>query len=349
MPKRKVEVETARLEARIPVHVYEQMQRAADLCGLTLTDYLIATAGEDARRIVEDADIVRLAPEDQVRFAAMLSKSHRPNERLSREAKRHVELIERRSVGLFDFRGVKNSMRSLPSIKPLRIPQVHYSGRLCMYPCAGSDIAPVIRAFGHEFDTFLFVDLSYAFRKSFKLQLEGWAPVAETRHLKGPAVSPVQFIAAGKFGHRDVEPAWLRQEYRHVATSRTIEIVLRRGFGEYALHELADGSLDMFIHRGDSLGEGGSGVTFLGNQSRRHTPLSCMLSVLKRKLAFPALIASDGSNTPIKELRNAAMGDDSIMQFSGQGLAWERVGSLEDGHRKGTVVWRVSESGKARA
>src|SRR3546814_17059711 len=66
------EVETARLEARVPVNVYEQMQRAARLRGLTLTGYLIATAGEDARRQVEEADVLRLAAEEQVRFAQEL-------------------------------------------------------------------------------------------------------------------------------------------------------------------------------------------------------------------------------------------------------------------------------------
>lgn len=96
MPKPRVEAETARLEARIPVRIYDQMQRAARLCGMTLTGYLIATAGEDARRVVEDAEIMRLAREDQIRFAAALIDPPEPNERLVRAAKRHAELIQRR-------------------------------------------------------------------------------------------------------------------------------------------------------------------------------------------------------------------------------------------------------------
>jgi uncharacterized protein (DUF1778 family) len=96
MPKPQVETETARLEARVPVQVYDHMQRAARLRGMTLTGYLIATAGEDARRVVEDADIMRLARQDQIRFAQALIDPPKPNERLSRAAKRHAELIERR-------------------------------------------------------------------------------------------------------------------------------------------------------------------------------------------------------------------------------------------------------------
>lgn len=96
MPKPLAENDTARLEARIPVQVYDQMQRAARLRGMTLTGYLIATAGEDARRVVEDAEIMRLARADQSRFAEALINPPQPNERLTRAAKRHAGLIERR-------------------------------------------------------------------------------------------------------------------------------------------------------------------------------------------------------------------------------------------------------------
>ncbi|MQT15256.1 DUF1778 domain-containing protein [Rhizobiales bacterium Sp-1] len=96
MPKSQTEAETARLEARIPVEIYDQMQRAARLRGMTLTGYLIATAGEDARRVIEDAEILRLAREDQIRFAEALIDPPAPNARLSRAAKRHADLIERR-------------------------------------------------------------------------------------------------------------------------------------------------------------------------------------------------------------------------------------------------------------
>ncbi|MBM3558234.1 MAG: DUF1778 domain-containing protein [Alphaproteobacteria bacterium] len=96
MPKPATEAETARLEARVPVQVYDQMQRAARLRGLTLTGYLIATAGEEARRIVEDAEVMRLARADQIRFAETLIAPPGPNEKLTRAAKRHAALIGRR-------------------------------------------------------------------------------------------------------------------------------------------------------------------------------------------------------------------------------------------------------------
>jgi uncharacterized protein (DUF1778 family) len=87
--------ETARLEARIPAQVYNQMQRAAKLRGMTLTGFLLATAGEQARHIVEEADIIRLSREDQIRFAEALIDPPQPNQKLRDAAKRHAELIER--------------------------------------------------------------------------------------------------------------------------------------------------------------------------------------------------------------------------------------------------------------
>lgn len=96
MPKPLAKDETARLEARIPVQVYDRMQRAARLRGMTLTGYLIATAGEEARRTVEDAEILRLARADQIRFAEALVEPPAPNARLARAARRHAELIEPR-------------------------------------------------------------------------------------------------------------------------------------------------------------------------------------------------------------------------------------------------------------
>ena len=86
----------ARLEARVPVPVYDTLQRAAQLRGMTLTSYVIATAGADARRVVEEAEILRLAHADQVRFAEALIDPPKPTDRLKRAAERHAALIQPR-------------------------------------------------------------------------------------------------------------------------------------------------------------------------------------------------------------------------------------------------------------
>jgi uncharacterized protein (DUF1778 family) len=83
----------SRLEARIPTPVYEAMERAATLRGLTLTAYVTATMGEDARRTIEEADIIRLSREGQIAFAEALINPPAPSARMLAAKRRHAELI----------------------------------------------------------------------------------------------------------------------------------------------------------------------------------------------------------------------------------------------------------------
>lgn len=98
MPKTKTpdKEATSRLEARIPTRVYEQMERAATLRGLSLTAYVIATAGEDARRTIEETEILRMARSDQIAFAQALIDPPAPNAKLAGAKRRHAALIQKR-------------------------------------------------------------------------------------------------------------------------------------------------------------------------------------------------------------------------------------------------------------
>jgi len=82
----------SRLEARIPTSLYQAMERAAKLRGLTLTAYVTATMGEDARRTIEEADILRLSRADQIAFAKALINPPAPNAKLLAAKRRHAEL-----------------------------------------------------------------------------------------------------------------------------------------------------------------------------------------------------------------------------------------------------------------
>lgn len=93
MVKTTTDNSTARLEARIPSDVYETMQRAAKLSGMTMTSFIVTTMGKRAAEIVEEADILRLSREDQVRFAEALLNPPPANARLRRAARRHAEMI----------------------------------------------------------------------------------------------------------------------------------------------------------------------------------------------------------------------------------------------------------------
>ncbi len=65
-------VRTARVEARIAPDALAVVRRAAELQGRSVSDFLVAAALKDAQRTIEDAQIIRLAVDDQQRFADLL-------------------------------------------------------------------------------------------------------------------------------------------------------------------------------------------------------------------------------------------------------------------------------------
>ena len=219
--------------------------------------------------------------------------------------------------------------------------EARYPGKVFMYPCSGQDISESIRAFGDQMDTFLFVDIGYQFQQFRMPATPGWSEVVGSVMVVGQPRDSIRNVENGKTHYREVQPAWRSSSYQNVDTGRLIDVVFRRGFGQYALHEVADGTLGMFMHRGDSAGEGGSGTCFLANRRMTHEPISRLLDVIKRKLATPALIASDGSNTTIRQLVAGARGDDSIKSFRKHGLEWTRAASMPGNAGRQTVLWQV--------
>lgn len=222
--------------------------------------------------------------------------------------------------------------------------EVCRTGPVFIYPCAGRDIVEPVLAFGAQLDTFVFVDIWYQFGRFEMPALPGWHEVSGSVVLEGEPVDEMRSVVVGKRRYREISPAWRRSKYCHDETGRQIGLVFRRGFGQYALHELRDGSLGMFFHRGDSGGEGGSGVIYLGNRRMSHAPISMLMDVVKHKLAYPARIVSDGSNTSIRQLVAAGQGDESVTAFVSHGLHWERVGALSTrvGDSRHSVIWRVT-------
>lgn len=215
------------------------------------------------------------------------------------------------------------------------------AGTTFFYPCAGMDAVDPIEQFGSVFDVFVFVDTQYDLTHFHPPHVPGWVEESSSIEVEGPLRGQPKTVVEENAKYRDLAPAWRRSRFVHQGTGREIAVVFRRGFGQYALHELEDQSIGMFLHRGDSSGEGGSGVIFLGNQRLDHPPISMMMDVLKRKLAYPALVGSDGSNTRIPQLR-AATTDESVQGFESHCLKWTRWGEMPSQSRERTVIWRVS-------
>lgn len=60
---------TSRIEARISPDALAIVKRAAEIQGRSVSDFVVAAALEAAHRTIEEAQIIRLAVEDQRAFA----------------------------------------------------------------------------------------------------------------------------------------------------------------------------------------------------------------------------------------------------------------------------------------
>jgi uncharacterized protein (DUF1778 family) len=86
---------TERLEARVPREQKQLFQRAAELRGLTLTDFVIGTLQQAALQTVEDHNVIRLAVEDQRTFVDALMSPPAPNKALQKAAERYRRTVAR--------------------------------------------------------------------------------------------------------------------------------------------------------------------------------------------------------------------------------------------------------------
>jgi len=83
---------STRLEARISPEVLAIVRRAAEIQGRSLSDFVVTAAQEAAQRAIEDAQVLRLAVEDQQALVAALLDPPRPNAALRRAAAAHGRL-----------------------------------------------------------------------------------------------------------------------------------------------------------------------------------------------------------------------------------------------------------------
>ena len=91
MPQRSLR--TARVEARIAPEALRIVQRAADLQGRSISDFLVCAAQEAARKAIDEARNIRLSAADQNRFAKLLMKPPALAPAMKRARKAHVRLI----------------------------------------------------------------------------------------------------------------------------------------------------------------------------------------------------------------------------------------------------------------
>lgn len=91
--KIKLGAKRERLEARLDAGQKALIERAAQLQGRSVTDFLLATVQEAAARVVREATVIDVSAEASRRFAAALLEPSPPNASMRRAARRHAQLI----------------------------------------------------------------------------------------------------------------------------------------------------------------------------------------------------------------------------------------------------------------
>lgn len=89
--KRKV----ARLEARISPAIYSLVQRAAELQGRSVSDFVVSAAQRAAETTIAKRELIELSRADQEQFAAALLKPAPLAPALRRAMEAHRKLVER--------------------------------------------------------------------------------------------------------------------------------------------------------------------------------------------------------------------------------------------------------------
>jgi hypothetical protein len=226
------------------------------------------------------------------------------------------------------------------------------SRRHLFYPASGFDWNEIILRFVDHVDGFHFCDCN-EYLDLEKLALE---PLFEDpgayrcvdRRIEGSPKAEKRSPTVDH-NHFELERGFLVEVFERVADGRQFRVIRRRGFGQCALAEFSEASIGVFVHRGDSPGEGGSNAYFLGNRKRSYEPLSNLFDKLALKLCNPALVVSDGSNADAAFLKafhhqkiSGAQAFDILRNepHARWRSDWRCVGYI--GSRNGpTIIWRV--------
>ncbi len=85
-----------RLAARINPEQKELLQRAADLQGRSLSDFVIESAQRAAEEVIREHEVITLSARDSRAFAEALLNPPPPNERLRAAFARYQQEVEER-------------------------------------------------------------------------------------------------------------------------------------------------------------------------------------------------------------------------------------------------------------
>lgn len=83
-----------RIGARVPADVYETLNRAAELMGATVNQFLVQSALKEAQAVIEREQTIRLSRRDCERLLDLLESPAKPNARF-KAAMKHYQKAKR--------------------------------------------------------------------------------------------------------------------------------------------------------------------------------------------------------------------------------------------------------------
>jgi len=83
-----------RIGARVPHDVYETLNRAAELTGATVNQFLVQSALKEAQAVIEREQTIRLSRRDCEHLLSLLDNPPKPNARL-KAAQKHYQKAKR--------------------------------------------------------------------------------------------------------------------------------------------------------------------------------------------------------------------------------------------------------------
>ncbi|MFB3892494.1 MAG: DUF1778 domain-containing protein [Phycisphaerae bacterium] len=86
---------SSRLAVRLDPELKDLIERAAAVLGQTISSFAVSTLTTEARKVVEEHEIIRLSNRDRDRILALLDNPPAPSERLRRAMKRHSEAVRK--------------------------------------------------------------------------------------------------------------------------------------------------------------------------------------------------------------------------------------------------------------
>ncbi|NJM20138.1 MAG: DUF1778 domain-containing protein [Richelia sp. RM2_1_2] len=84
---------TARLEARVNPEIKALWQKAADLQGVTLTDFVIASVQAAASKIIQQQQTLKLSTEDALSFVEAILNPSQPSDALREATLRYKQVM----------------------------------------------------------------------------------------------------------------------------------------------------------------------------------------------------------------------------------------------------------------